>query len=205
MIAYRKFVVLDVETTGVIMKLNDIVQLAGIFKLPGEITNPMHNCEFNFTCRPIHPENIDEKALQVIGKTKEEIMEYSNPTLIRGEFQDKCFKIVNRYNKNDKMFIVGYNVQFDSDMLRSWFFDTGAMYFGSLFSPYVVDLLPMVKALFASGKLEGIDNLQLKTVFKYFFPNFEFEAHDAMEDVNATIKIYQYLKEHFNFPLPDLG
>lgn len=199
MIPTKKFLILDTETTGVDKKLNDPVQIAGIFRCEG---SPNNGLEFNITSRPINENTISSDALKVTGLTKEKIMNYQPAVYAYKEFTSIVKKFVNPYDRNDKIFIIGYNSRFDTDMLREWFAKLGDKYYGSLFYPYTKDLYQTATDMFMLGMLDGIQNLKLETVYQFIFKE-EFDAHDAMADVKATLRLYEHFRT-LNFACPEL-
>ena len=61
----------DVETTGLVPGKNDIIQLSGLIEIDKEIKE-----EFNFKLKPLREENIQQQALDVQKRTKEEDNEH---------------------------------------------------------------------------------------------------------------------------------
>lgn len=168
----------DVETTGKSAYKNDIVQLSGMVEIDGVVKE-----EFNLLARPADPSTIEDEALQVIGKTREEIMAYPDRSEMKKKFQTILARYVDKFNKSDKFIPIGYNVRFDLDFLHSFFKKQRDMYLGSFISWYYVDVMALanLKAFEGAFKLE---NHKLSTLCGHY--GIEINAHDAMSDITAT-------------------
>lgn len=181
---------LDLETTGVDHNVNGVCQIAGIVEINGKVQKT-----FNFHVRPFEKDIIEDEALEVIKKTREEIEQYNDPDIVHKALLKIFDQYIDKYNRSDKFELAGYNVKFDDDFLRSWFFKLGDKYYGSYVNPYKVDLYSVLAWLRGYG-LVTTENLKLETVAKYF--SIEHDAHDAMGDVKATreisVKCQKFLK-----------
>jgi len=168
----------DVETTGRSAYKNDIVQLSGMVEIDGEVKET-----FNLLARPVNVDDIEQEALDVIGKTKEQIMAYPDRSEMKKQFQDILGRYVNKFDKADKFIPVGYNVRFDLDFIHSFFKKQKDMYLGSFISWYYVDVMALanLKAFEGAFKLE---NHKLGTLCDHF--GIQIQAHDALSDIIAT-------------------
>jgi DNA polymerase-3 subunit epsilon len=168
----------DVETTGRSAYKNDIVQLSGMVEIDGEVKET-----FNLLARPVNVDDIEQEALDVIGKTKEQIMKYPDRSEMKKQFQDILGRYVNKFDKADKFIPVGYNVRFDLDFIHSFFKKQKDMYLGSFISWYYVDVMALanLKAFEGAFKLE---NHKLGTLCDHF--GIQIQAHDALSDIVAT-------------------
>lgn len=184
-----KEIYIDVETTGVNSYKNDLVQLSGIIEIHGEEKE-----RFDILSRPIQENNIDPKALKVIGKTKEELMEY--PPHLEGyhQFTKIMRKYVDPFNKLDKFLFIGYNSRFDEGFLRSWFYSANDRYFGSWFHWPAIDI-SNICALYLADKRAGMKNFKLMTVAEEMGIDIdESQAHDAMYDIIVTREMYKIIR-----------
>ena len=116
----RKVLYFDVETTGLDAKLNDIIQLSGIIEIDGEIKET-----FNLKMQPFDWTTISSEALNVTGTTDEMLKSYGTPQKAFSDFIGLLSTYVDRYDKTDKMYAAGYNVQFDIGFLREFFLKNG--------------------------------------------------------------------------------
>ena len=172
----------DTETTGLDPVKNDIIQLAMIIEIDGEIKE-----KIKMEMQPFSYDNISPEALETNKLTIEQIKTFPAP-------QDQ-YKILNkilgnhvdRYNKFDKMIAGGQNVKFDIEFLRNFFIKNNDPYFGSFFNYHYVDIISLSAILKYFKKID-IDNLKLETICEYM--GIELSAHDAMEDITATREVF---------------
>lgn len=185
----RKVLYFDVETTGLDAKLNDIIQLSGIIEINGEIKET-----FNLKMQPFDWTTISSEALNVTGTTDEMLKSYGTPQKAFSDFIGLLSTYVDRYDKTDKMYAAGYNVQFDIGFLREFFLKNGDVYFGSWFSGRVIDPLYLCSYFDLMGKF-SLPNYKLATVCDHL--GIEIQAHDALSDIQATRNLVYKLKEFF--------
>ncbi len=132
-----KLLFFDLETTGTLVNKHGIHQLSGAVIIDGEIKE-----KFNLHVQPNPQAQIEQAALDVAGVTREQIMAYPPMGQIYAQFVDILAKYVDRYNKNDKFFLVGYNnASFDNQFLRAWFIQNGDKFFGSWFWSTCIDVM----------------------------------------------------------------
>ncbi len=177
----------DVETTGFSSTKNDIYQLAYLIDIEGGIV-----LKRNLFLAPTRPENIQKKALEIGGKTEEEIMAY--PPVREGYeiLLSDMDAWVEKFDKGDKFYPGGYNVSFDMRFLSALFKSMGNNFFGSYFNGINLDPLSTLRTLHYKENLE-LENMKLPTVAKYF--GIELDAHNALSDVEATREIFLKLME----------
>ena len=172
---------LDTETTGLDPKQCVPVQIAGIIDIDGEVKE-----KFNLFTRPFYDSLITAKALEVTGKTAEDIWAYPEPAVTFKILEDILGKYVNKYDRNDKFLLAGQKVDFDLDMMYNWFLKNGSTYLGSWISfKYKFDTLYIVQALQIIGKLPVLPNNKLTSLCEHFKVPLA-NAHDCMADIEAT-------------------
>jgi DNA polymerase-3 subunit alpha len=165
---------IDVETTGLNEKKNDIIQLACI-----PIINGVVQPTFNEYCQPFNFNAIEPEALKVHGLTLEMIDTFQPPNVMFDKFIDyiKSFGV--------KFTIAGFNVNFDKRFLSASFSKISKNQdFSKLFT---IDIhctykrATDVKSKIASKslKLEALANLY----------GIKINAHDALSDISATIEV----------------
>lgn len=100
-------------------------------------------------------------------------------------------KYVNKFDKRDKMYLVGYNnAGFDNSFLRALFQQCGDKYFGSWFYPNCMDVYVMVTP-FLMGVRNDMENFKLMTVAKTMGIEIdENKLHDATYDIELTRDIF---------------
>jgi len=174
----NKVCYIDVETTGLNPVKNDIIQIAGIVEINGDVIS-----EFEYKCAPVSPENVDARALAVNKTTVDQIMNYPSPHEVMNSVIEHLKKAVNPYDRNDKMYMAGYNVDFDKRFMKEWMKKLGNNYFHSFFEYKVLDIFPLFMAYCLANNVV-VPNHKLVTAADYF--DIPLDAHDALEDIRAT-------------------
>ena len=121
----------DCETTGTDPKIHDVIQFAAILEKPGRKPE-----EHEWFMRPENPDTIEQEALDVIGRTREEIMAYPSPIEVYPKILDFFDKHIQKFNRKDKLIWAGANIQFDKDFMAEYFRRRGNPYFFSYVHPY---------------------------------------------------------------------
>lgn len=191
----QKILYLDTETTGLDPEKNDIIQIAGIVEIDGEVKE-----KFNIFCQPYSYENISEEALVVHGKSITEMKEWQNPERALGQFVEILDKYIDKYAVSDKFFVAGQNVSFDVDFLYSWAKKGGNKYIGSYIWRNVIDLKTFTSASVAWG-ICNFKSLKLKEVCDRFGIELK-NAHNAMADIEATRLCLLKFKDFLFYGLP---
>lgn len=182
----KKFYI-DTETTGLLPYMHDIVQLAVVIEIDGRIES-----EHDWKVRPVNFDVIDEKALKTQNRTIEELKEFGDPRQAFNELLKVLDTHIDKYDKQDKFTVCGYNVGFDSEFLRHFFKKNGHKYYGSYFrNNLIVDPLQVIYFMVAHDYMPELDNYKLTTVCEFF--GIEFKAHDALADIKATRELEAHL------------
>lgn len=177
----------DTETTGLDAQKNDIVQLACLIEIDGQVVQ-----EKEFLMRPINGNAIAAEALAANGLTIDEIMRYPSAVIGLNELRAMMSKYVDRFDKKDKFVPAGYHVRFDLDFLRGTFGKVGDKYFGSWFHSAALDVQTLVAIAVAKHGLQS-KNFKLGTLCRMF--GIPIDAHKAMSDIKATKMLYEKLAE----------
>jgi DNA polymerase III alpha subunit (gram-positive type) len=187
-----KHLYLDLETTGLDPKKNGIVQLAAIYTEDGEEISTI-DITMNPSTRRGGVE-IDDKALQINKRTRDEIASFQDYDSAFTEFIGWLDQYVDEEVKWDIMIPVGFNSsQFDIPFLKEWFAAQDEEYH-SYFGYKDVDVFAFVKVLKFFKKFES-KNDQLKTLCKKY--DIEINAHEAMSDIRATKELFKVLEEKY--------
>jgi len=172
----------DTETTGLSDK-STIIQIAGIIEIDGEVKKT-----FNLRCRPFPGSEMSDKAFEITGLSKEEVMQYPDPKQACQELKNIFARYINKFDKTDKFIAAGHNVRFDVDQLTRWFQKCGDKYLGSWINyRKQLDTLGLFLAMQITGAMPELENAKLETIAK--FMGIEFDAHDAMADIEATMGV----------------
>lgn len=126
-----KLLFFDLETTGVKFWRNGIHQIGGIVDIDGQEVE-----RFDIRLAPNPAATIEQEALDVAGVTLEQVQSYQPMEDGYRQLVGILSKYVNKFDKRDKMYLVGYNnAGFDNSFLRALFQQCGDKYFGSWFYP----------------------------------------------------------------------
>lgn len=192
----RKYLWVDVETTGLDPKINAPHQVAGEVVIDGISVET-----FNLKFCPREGAVIEPEALlktfpdltpkQAVDKVMSRKMLSKNAY---SEFNYMMTRRVNKYDKDDKMVFCAYNAHFDAQFISDWYKGHGNKYFfglchgGAYFDPLTLALLVEMKA----GKRIFKPNRKLATVCAHFGVDLS-KAHDAEFDIKATREVGQIL------------
>lgn len=177
----------DVETTGENPRKHSIHQIAGLVEVDDMVQE-----KFNIYSRP-HPNAILEPAaLNVSGVTEEQILSYPSMTDAKNNFCRILAKYIDKYDKNQKAYLVGFNNRgFDDRFLRMWFTLCDDQFFGSWFWSDSRDTLVLASEYLESRRTSML-NFQLHTVAETLgIPVEKSKLHDARYDVELTRQIYR--------------
>jgi len=181
----KKAFYVDVETTGLHPWRNDIIQLACIIEINGEVVE-----EFTSRMQPFDYGAINEKALQVTGTRMEDLKEYPDPKIVYTQLVDVLGKYVNKFEKGDKFTPIAYNGKFDCEFLNGFFKKNDDRYYGSWFNWRIVDPLAYLYIMDFQRRID-LPNYKLSTVCQHF--GIPIQAHDALSDIRATKKLWETL------------
>lgn len=175
----------DVETTGLNAYKNGIIQLACIVEIDGEV-----RCEKTWDIKTFPQDIIDDKALEINGKGRDDIYSFMHPEQAYGEIIACMTEFVDKFNRNDKFYPAGYNVKFDLDFLSAFFRKNNDNYFGSWFKSTPLDPMYYLAVLELKNKIK-LENYKLETVCDNF--GIKVDAHDALSDIKATRELIHKL------------
>ncbi|MDO4715460.1 MAG: 3'-5' exonuclease [Bacteroidales bacterium] len=176
----------DLETTGIRPYRNGIHQISGSVVIDG-----VEREVFNYLVRPNPRATIEPEALSVAGVTEAQILAYPPMEEVYAQLVALILRYIDRYDKTDKFFLVGYNnAAFDNDFLRGFFMQNGDQYFGSYFWANSLDVMVLATAALAE-KRATMPNFKLSTVAQHLGIEVEAEKlHDATYDIYLTRALY---------------
>ncbi len=177
----------DIETTGVKFWKNGIHQVSGCIEIDGEVAE-----YFNFKVQP-HPQSeIEEEALKIGNVTKEQVMNYPPMKEVYSLLVKMLSKYVDKFNKQDKFFLVGYNNSaFDNQFLRAFFIQNLDNYFGSWFWSDSHDAMVLASNYLKKDR-HTMKDFKLMTVAAQLGICVDSEKlHDAAYDIELTRSIYK--------------
>ena len=176
----------DLETTGTKFWKNGIHEISGIIEIDGEIKEI-----FSFHVQPNPQAEIEHGALDVGGVTLEQINAYKPMGLVYLDIIKMLNKYVDKFDKKDKFYLVGYNnAVFDNAFFRAFFVQNNDNYFGSYFWSHSIDVMVLATCFLLKERSEMKD-FKLKTVAEYLGIKIEEERlHLAAYDLEITREIY---------------
>ena len=184
----KKLIYIDTETTGLKSEENAMTQIAAIVVIDGEERgrlvldiNP-----FSYPYKAV----IDDKALEITGKTKEEVRGYADQRVQCHKFVAFMGEHIDLEDRNDTFQFMGYNTSFDMGFVKQWL-KINKLYFSNYFTYKDVDVFALVKHMRLWGMLDGCKDDKLGTVCEHF--DIELDEHDAMNDILATRELYKVL------------
>lgn len=182
-----KYLVFDVETTGTMHWKHCIHQLSVLVVQDGVVKETA-----DFKVKPHNKGIIEEEALKVSGVTLEQIQAYPEQSTVHTQLTQLLAKYVNKFDKKDKFFLLGYNnASFDNNFLRSFFTQCDDKYFGSWFWSSSLDVM-VLAAEYLKKERHLMEDFKLKTVAAYLGINVdESRLHDAIYDIELTYEIYK--------------
>ena len=182
----------DLETTGIDPCDSKIIELAAI----------CNDKVFHEYCIPDYFPIKFHETTEITGITWEFLKENGiSEREIYIRFIVFLDYIVDKFDKSDKMFFCGFSTKFDSDFIRELFKKNRNNFYGSYFYSAIFDVMSVFAGEAIAGKVDIPENFQLSTLCKEF--NIEFKAHSAIEDIKATIRLYEKLQRE-NVPcLPE--
>lgn len=188
-----KVIYIDTETTGLNPNENGMIEIAAIIEQSGTIID-----EIVLELNPLSyskPIIITPEALEVNGRDEKDF-----PKLPNSERQFKRFirflnKHIDRFDKTDKLKVIGYNVTFDIGFIEAWFKDNGNDFYGAYFYRKELDVFALVKHLTHFGLIDTEDE-KLGTICEHFGIEHG-EKHTAKADIIATRELYTVLRKKF--------
>lgn len=180
-----KLFLYDLETTGTTER-HAIHQLSGRIIIDGEVKE-----NFDFKMSPYYGAEIDEEALKVCGVTLEQIQAYPDPSFVFPQVMTLLDKYIDKYNRSDKFFLVGYNnTHFDNRMFRAWFTRNNFKYFGSYFWSNSFDCMVLATP-FLCDQRTRMEDFKQKSVAKALGITVDDEKlHNASYDIELCHAIY---------------
>ena len=180
----NKLLWFDCETTGLDPKKHEIIQIAGIIEIDGIIVD-----QFDLRCAPENPENVESRALEVQGRTLEEVMAWPSSKKMYEQVLAKFDRHIDKLTITDKMLPCGHNVQFDIGFLNSLFRKNYNKFLFSYFMYAPIDTLVMTAICRMLGLANPVDKNgkpinKLDALCDVF--NIPRGGHDALGDIRST-------------------
>jgi DNA polymerase III epsilon subunit-like protein len=193
----NRYIVLDVETTGLESENNSVIEIGAIaFDDNEDLDYPIEVSRFSGKMGSSQYRDVDVEALQINGRLASmDVMvdDFELEAVIWQGFADWLAKYANK-----GCYILGHNVQFDLNFLVD-----GALRhhldLTKILNRTIVDTKQVAAFLKDSGVINP-DNLRLITLWNYLFledpktGNKE-NSHSAMQDAFMTSQLYFRMRE----------
>lgn len=198
-----KYLFFDLETTGFGFDKCAIIQLGGIIVDVDVDLNMKPIDAINLKMCPEYGKMIDQRSLEINGYSIEDLACFQPQKEAFKKFIKFLEKHVDRFNKTDKLTLVGYNsLHFDQDFLRQWFYDNGNKFYGAYFWSNSIDVLSEATRYLMNYR-PAMLNFKLGTVAKTLGIKTEEESlHDGLYDVKITYKIFNKIIKSGHFIMP---
>ena len=186
----NKIIFIDVETGGLDTNTCALTQLSAIV-----VINKETKAMFNAYVKPFKNASFSLEDLAVHGRTFEDFENINcyDEKDVYEEFIRFLDTYVNKFDKNDKFVVAGYNVAFDLEVLENFFKRNRNYFLYSYFNAYPLDPFHSIRMLQMVGKLPILENNRLETWCNHF--NIKINAHNSLGDVIATKRlITKFLK-----------
>ena len=172
----------DCETTGLNAVENDIISLAMIIEIDGEIKDKLY-----LKIQPHNYETVSDEALKINGFTREDLKTFLPPKEAHTQIVKFFAKYVDKYKKfktmEDKLVPAGYNVLFDIQFLAEFFKKCGDKYFGAFVDYHKLDIASIVLFLKMHKKI-NLKGYKLVNVAEHL--EIAIDAHNAESDILVT-------------------
>lgn len=177
----------DLETTGLKTNLHGVHQISGYIEIDDILVE-----RFDFRVRPNPKARIEAEALKIGGVTEQQILVYPAMGAVYRDMLDLLGRHVGRYDRKDKMWLVGFNNRsFDDQFFRAWFIQNGDDFFGSWFFSDSLDVIVLASQYLLKRRVKMV-NFKLMTVARELGIEVdETKLHDSSYDVFLTRKIYR--------------
>jgi inhibitor of KinA sporulation pathway (predicted exonuclease) len=185
---------IDTETMSFEQTQPDIIQLAGIYEVDGEIKD-----KFNYWIRPARLDCLEpgiwDFHKEHLGLTKKDIMNFPDQNEVFLDFSRRISSYVDSRDKTDRLIMSGYNVAFDRNKINSWFLHNGDNYLFARIAGRMLDVYHILAFLLDDLNLPSF---KLENVWKYMVKNgivkqIEGNNHSAITDIKQTYILYKKL------------
>ncbi len=188
----KKALWIDVEITGLNSSEHGLTEVACLVEIDGIVIDSL-SLKINTTS---YKKDIimTPKALELTNKSEDEIKNYPISQLQFKKFIEFIENYVDPKEKYDVFQPIGYNINFDMDFIKAWFKDNRHDNYSDYFSYKDVDIFALVKVLKYLGYI-NTKNDKLSTLCEEFY--ITLDAHNALNDIEATKELYEVLIENF--------
>lgn len=185
-----KLLFLDTETTGTDSDKHGLIQVAGAIAIDRAIKET-----FNFKIKPFPNDAIEDEALKVNGVTREDLAspDRLEPEVAHVKILDMFGRYVSKFDRQDKFHLIGYNAQFDDEMLRAFWRKCGDTYYGSWIFWPTVDIAQIAGLRLMKDRWRMPDFKLMTVALHLGIDLTNVKAHDALDDIRVTMNVLKKL------------
>jgi len=177
----------DLETTGVDVRKHSIHQIAGLIEIGDEVVET-----FDIKTRPHPKAEITPEALTVCGVSQETIMSYQPMGSAYKDLISLMAKYVDRYDKADKFFMVGFNNSyFDDTFLRAWFEQNNDAFFDAWFFRGSLDVMGLAAEYLIDRRVQMPSFKLSRVCLELGIDVDKTKLHDGVYDVELMRQVYR--------------
>jgi DNA polymerase III subunit epsilon len=189
----------DCETTGLDSVNHAIIQIAGLIEINERVEETVNlfmrpllgNEKFHYKENPGIDDEINNEALKVNGRSREEIFDFQHPRVAFESLFSTLDRYINKDDPHSRFICGGKNVGFDMGFMWEGFSKTGFDNFSDYFLDVSRELECLIADMIAEKNLK-LENYSLSTVCEYY--NVEINNHEAMSDIIATRELFYILR-----------
>lgn len=177
----------DTETTGTNPNRHSIHKLSGMVEVDGKVVE-----KFDFKLKPHPKAEVTSEALAVGRVTEKQIMAYPPYENAYAGFLKMMSKYIDRYNKVDKAWLVGFNNRsFDDVFLRKLFYLCKDEFFGAWFWSDSLDVMVLASQYLMDRRRVMSSFKLVRVAMELGIEVDETKLHDSNYDAYLTREIYR--------------
>lgn len=184
-----KRIYIDTETGSVDKERAALLQLSAVVEIDGEVKGT-----FNRWAKPHENAEVTGRALEIQGYSWKNLEDPHriSPLQLLTDFEYFMSSHVDKFDRKDKFILLGFNVRFDEDILRTFYKMLGNNYYGSWFHSPSVDVMAILAHIYAPNRLD-LENFKLGTVMNANGITVQdgLPLHDSRADICATYQLYK--------------
>lgn len=174
-----KYAFIDTETTGLFPHRNALTQIH--IRTYDGTTGDYE--DHSFKARPHEGAEIEDRALEVQGVSREEILSYPYPSIIAPQVRQVL-------QANGPQHFVAYNAPFDEGFLRSFLKTNEVAFPQKSFHWPIIDIAAICSIAIGEGRFK-MENFKLPTVYAAIMGRPLDKAHSALGDAIAIYEIFK--------------
>lgn len=175
-------------TTGTDPDKHGIYHIGAVIEVDGEVKQKM-----NLHCKPTAKANIDKEFLMRRGFSTSRLKELPGSKIAYIAFIDMITLFIDKYDRQDKFFLIGYNNRLLHDrFLKNFLLAHGDEYFGSYFWNNTIDLMCLASIRLMEARAR-MANFKLSTVAPKFGITAPTDIQDALHDAMLIRQLYPLL------------